>query len=213
MSCSCVYKYYASGNNCCRNNCCKTTTCCQPATCQTVTYAVPQCAPACPNVRYVTNIATATTVPSGGTAIPIGTTIASGITTVPAGTVTVINGYTGAPTVNEGGITSNNGFFTVPVAGAYDITANITFASVPSVISSDIREVFIYRVSAQTNIVTQIAVDSRTPIAASTTSINVSTAEVLAAGDRVFIAVIQTNAGAVSVDTVAVVGRLSIIRF
>lgn len=192
---------------CCCYNCCGYNPCPQPCP-----QPCPPTPPSCPAVVYITNIDTATAVPSGGMDIPVGTVIATGTTTVPANTVTVINGYTGAPSTNLGGVTANNGFFTVPMAGRYVVATNICFASVDTTTTSDMREVYIYRVQATTGVVTQIAADSRTPIASSTTCVNVSSVTDLAAGDRLFVAARQINADAAVINTVASVGRLAITR-
>jgi hypothetical protein len=120
--------------------------------------------------------------------IPPGSTIPSGTTLVPAGTVTVINGYTGAPTTNIGGITANNGFFTVPVAGRYNVSADVCFDTVASTLTTDIREVTLYKVETTTALVTLQAIDSRLPIAASPTCVNIATTIDLAVGDRIFVA-------------------------
>jgi len=169
-------------------------------------------APACPAVSFVSGIATGTPIVAGGTPIPVGTIIAPGTTTVPAGTVTVINGFTGSPTTNVGGVIANNGFFTAPIAGRYVIAANVCFASVATVTATDIRELYIYRVDALTGIVTQLAVDSRTPVAGSPTCVNIATVADLNAGDPIFIAARQTNATSTIIDTVSTVGRLAITR-
>jgi hypothetical protein len=215
--------------------CCKTcnpckikceTSCQTP--CQTVQYVsypnycqqpcqqyvcAPACPPApCPNITYITYIATSTTIPSGGTSIPIGTIIPAGTTTVPTGTVTVINGYTGAPTTNDGGVISNNGFFTMPIAGRYIITGNICFATPASVSATDFRELYIYTVNAVTGLVTAIADDSRSPISGSPTCINVAADASFAAGDRVFLAARQSTSTGATIDTVAATGRLAIVR-
>jgi hypothetical protein len=208
-------------------SCCNS--CCDPcrSTKRTVYYYTPSsCNPCytptpcpCPvptptsNVVYITNVATPTTVPSGGTAIPIGTIIPAGNTTVPAGTVSVINGYTGAPTTNIGGIIANNGFFTVPVSGTYNINANVTFAVPLAVTAGDLREVYIYKVSGATGIVTAIADETAYPISGSTTSINISANEEFLAGDRFFIAARQITSGGAAIDTVATVGRLAVVRY
>jgi hypothetical protein len=239
MSCNNYLSYYGSyygypgtyngttySNKNCYNSCKSQCSCkikCEPVCQQSCVVACPSpyvvaCPPACPptvtcpTVSYITNIATATPVFSGGTSIPVGTIIPAGTTTVPAGTVTVINGYTGSPSSNVGGILANNGFFTIPISGRYVISANICFASVASVVSTDIRELYIYKVDALTNVVSQIAVDSRTPIAGSQTCINVATVADLLAGDRIFIAARQTNTAGVTIDTVATTGRLAITR-
>lgn len=193
--------YYYTPNSC--NPCCTPSTCPCPVPVPTPTSSV----------VYITNVATPTTVISGGTALPIGTTIPAGNTTVPAGTVTVINGYTGAPTTNIGGIISNNGFFTIPVSGTYNINANVTFAVPLSVAAGDFREVYIYKVSNATTLVTAIADQTAYPISGSTTSINVSANEEFLAGDRFFIAARQFTTGGASIDTVAAVGRLAVVRY
>lgn len=216
--------------NCCSTCCCNTTcnnnevvysnNCYYPqysypqysVPCPTPTPICPVPTPVCPIVTYITNIASSTAILSGGTSIPAGTVIPTGSTAVPAGTVTVVNGYTGAPIKNEGGIIPNNGFFTVPVAGRYIISSNQCFNSVATVASTDVREVYIYKVEASTGLVTMIADDSRTPIAGSATCVNVSSVVDLAANDRIFIAVRQTNVAATTIDTVAASGRLAIAR-
>ncbi|XWV25515.1 hypothetical protein QJ856_gp0242 [Tupanvirus deep ocean] len=172
----------------------------------------PQPCPPCPTVAYVTNIPTATTVVSGGAAIPVGTVIAPGTTTVPAGTVTVINGFTGAATTNVGGITANNGFFTIPIAGRYVISANTCFAAVATVLATDVRELYIYRVDALSGVVTLLAVDSRTPIAGQPTCINLATVADLNVGDRVFVAARQINGGTGAAVDTTTTGRLAITR-
>ena len=144
--------------------------------------------------------------------IPPNTIIPAGDTTVPAGTVTVITGYTGVPSTNIGGITQSNGFFTLPATGNYSVVANICFAAVPAVLPTDIRIVSIYKVDALTGIVTNIGMDSRTPVAATPTCINVATTDTFRAFDRVFIAVRQTNGAALAILTVPDVGRLAITR-
>lgn len=168
--------------------------------------------PVCPAVSFVSTIATGTPIVAGGTPIPAGTIIPAGTTTVPAGTVTVINGFTGSPTTNVGGVIANNGFFTAPIAGRYVIAANVCFASVATVTPTDVRELYIYRVDAITGIVTQLAVDSRTPIAGSPTCVNIATVADLNAGDRIFIAARQTNATSATIETVATTGRFAITR-
>lgn len=168
--------------------------------------------PQCPTVSFITNAATTTNIPSGGTVLPPGTTIPAGITTVPPGTVTVINGYTGAPSSNIGGITANNGFFTVNIGGRYAVSANVCFDTVPSTLTTDIREVTIYKVETATAQVTLQAIDSRLPIAGSPTCVNIATTIDLASGDRIFVAARQTNGLATIIGTVPAVGRLSITR-
>ena len=168
--------------------------------------------PQCPRVCYITNAATTTNIPSGGTVIPVGATISAGNTTVPAGTVTVINGYTSAPSTNAGGVTANNGFFSIPIAGTYNVAANVCFNTVASILPTDIREVTIYKVDLSTGIVTLQAIDSRTPIAGSPTCVNVATTIDFASGDRVFVGVRQTNGASTVIDTVPLAGRISIAR-
>lgn len=163
-------------------------------------------------VAYITNTATTTAIPSGGTLIPVGTVITTGSTAVPAGTVTVINSFTAAPTTNIGGVTMNNGFFTVPVAGRYSATANNSFDTVSSTDSTDYRSLQIYRVEATSGVVTLVAVDSRTPIVGSATNINLSTEIDLACGDRIFVSALQSNIAAASINTLAYPGRLSLVR-
>jgi hypothetical protein len=198
----------------CYPNCnpCYTTcyTACQPACTQVCPAPCP--APQCPPVSYITNAATPTNIPSGGTVIPVGTTIGTGITTVPAGTVTVINGYTGAPSTNSGGVIANNGFFTIPVAGRYQVSADVCFDTVATTLASDLREVTIYKVDNATGLVTLQAIDSRVPIATVPTCVNIATTVDFAANDRVFIAARQTNGAAAIIPTVALVGRVSITR-
>ena len=165
----------------------------------------------CSNVSYITNIATASTVFSGGSSIPAGTIIPPGFFTVPANTVTVINGYT-FPSTNEGCIILNNGFFTLPCSGKYIITANVCFSAVDSTIPSDVRVVTIYRVDAITGLVTILGTDSRSPIVGSSTCINISTNAELCNYDRIFVAVRQTNEGGVPINTVAGSGRIAITK-
>ncbi len=220
---STTYSCKNYGNTCttqcyCKTNCnpCSTVVC-QPQYTQQCVVACPPvcptpCPPVCPNVTFISGIATATTIPAGGTFIPVGTTIAAGTTTVPAGTVTVITGYTGTPTTNIGGITQNNGFFTVPVAGRYVLAANVCFASVTTTTATDSRVLYLYRVAADTGLVTLLAVDSRSPITGSPTCINLATDADLNAGDRIFVAATQTNATGVTVDTVAGTGRIALTR-
>lgn len=182
--------------------------CCPPPVCPPVPCPPPQC----PTVSYITNVATTTSVPSGGSLIPLGSTIADGNTTVPLGTVTVINGYTTAPTTNIGGITANNGFFTVNIGGRYAVSADVCFDTVASTLTTDIRQAVIYKVEKGTALVTLQAVDSRLPIAGSPTCINLGTTIELASGDRVFVAARQTNGLAAIVGTVPGIGRLTITR-
>lgn len=164
------------------------------------------------NITFITNIATANTIPSGGTSIPAGTVIAPGTTTMPANTVTLINGYTGPTIDNVGGIVLFNGFFNIPENGKYFTNTTICFASPTTTTSTDLREVYIYHVAAITGLVTTLADDSRTPIAGSPICINVSAAAHFNAGDRIFIAVRQITSDASSVSTVADVGRVAITR-
>ena len=122
MSCNNNYlsNYSSYYNNHCKSNNCQQ---CQPLyypqqQCQQpCIIPCPQPIQNCPQVTFISNIATSTTVVAGGVAIPVGTVIGAGVTTVPVGTVTVITGFTGSPTSNMGGIISNNGFFTAPIAG------------------------------------------------------------------------------------------------
>lgn len=221
-------KNYSCGTQCyCKVKCnpCQTIVCQPQYTQQQCVVACPTpcptpcppvcptpCTPVCPNVTFISGIATATSVPAGGTFIPVGTTIPAGTTTVPAGTVTVITGITGTPTTNIGGITQNNGFFTMPVAGRYILVANVCFTSVTTTTSTDVRVLYLYKVAADTGLVTLLSVDSRGPIAGSPTCINLAGEDNFAAGDRVFIAATQTNATGAVVDTVAGTGRISITR-
>lgn len=204
--------------NYCTNYCNPCQTVCQPTTCPSIcqSYCPPVCpptpAPICPTVAYVNNITTPTAVPAGGIAIPAGTVIPANSTTVPAGTVTVINGFTGIPTTNIGGIVPNNGFFTVPIAGRYVLAANVAFASVATVAPTDVRELYIYRVDATTGLVTLLAVDTRAPVAGVPTNVNIATVADLNAGDRIFVAALQTNVPGAVVSTVASVGRIAITR-
>lgn len=216
---SSYYGYY-NCTPCYTNSVCSTSNGCQPAcqlsyppACQPIIcYQQPSCLSPPPEVYYITYVATSTSVISGGTDIPIGTTIAAGSTTVPTGTVTVINGYTGSPTKTSGGVTANNGFFTVPCTGRYAISTMVSFASVDTTTSSDLRQVYIYKVSVTDNVVSCIGSQNELPIASSNTVINVSTEDVLTAGDRIFIAVRQINSSGVAISTVAGVGRLAIIK-
>lgn len=236
---SSYYNPYTTTTYCCKScNPCKTQCTCKikcETPCQTVQYvSYPNycqqpcaqtcqqyvCAPACPapcptpcpNITYITYIATATTIPSGGTSIPVGTIIPAGTTTVPTGTVTVINGYTGVPTTNDGGVIANNGFFTIPIAGRYIITGNNCFATPASVSATDFRELYIYTVNAVTGLVTVLADDSRTVISGSPTCINVAADANFGAGDRVFLAARQSTSTGATIDTVAATGRLAIVR-
>lgn len=225
MSCNNFLAYYSSYYNCqnncnpyysrkCYSNCDPCQTVCNP--CQTVCNPCQQqCFPCpqtfCPNVSYINNATTSTTVVSGGVDIPAGTIIPTGSTTVPAGTVTVISGFTGTPSTNFGGVISNNGFFTIPIAGKYIITANVCFATTAGITPGDFRELYIYRVDASTGIVSLLAADSRPPVLGNNTCINISTNADLGTGDRIFIAARQVTSGGTSVTTV-VGSRIAITR-
>lgn len=179
--------------------------------CYDVCYCVPWQRSACDSVvALVTGIETSVVVPSGNTPIPENTIILPNTTVVPANTVTVLSGYTSPATTNMGGILSTNGFFTIPVSGRYSISAFITFELVQSSASTDMRALYIYRVN-RAGLVTVIGVDSRFPVSGSTTSINVATLAELCAGDRIFLAVLQTS-GSVPISTVANGGRLAITK-
>lgn len=226
------YNCYSTNCNPCNKKYTSCVTQCSPCVsactpcgtpCVTSSYLAPcaqQCVEACPVpcpvpctvVAYYTDIASSTAIISGGSAIPTGTTIPSGSTTIPANTVTVITGYTGIPTTNTGGVIPNNGFFTIPVSGKYAITATICFATVATTLTTDLREVYIYKVDATTSLVTKSANDSRVPIAGSNTCVNVSAYDNFNVGDRVFIAARQINGSSAIIDTVAGVGRLTITK-
>jgi len=184
---------------------------CNPCTTSCPVPCTTPCTTPCPQVSFISNTATATTVTSGGILLPVGTVIASGTTTVPAGTVTVITGFTGTPTTNIGGIIPNNGFFTIPCAGRYTITGNACFSSVVTVATTDYRQLSIYRTDATTGVTTLLATDSRNPISGMPTCINVATTADLASGDRIFFAATQTSTGGVAVNVEAG-GRYSITR-
>jgi hypothetical protein len=164
------------------------------------------------DITFITNIATANTIPSGGTSIPAGTVIAPGTTTVPTNTVTVINGYTGPTITNVGGIILFNGFFNIPENARFFINTTICFAAPTTTAATDFRELYIYQVAAVTGLVTTLADDSRVPIAGSPTCINISAAAQLNAGDRIFVAARQSTSNASSVNTIADMGRFAIMR-
>ena len=189
--------------------------CCpQPVCCpQPQQFCCPTpCPTPCSDVVYITEIPVAVVIPSGGIAIPTGTIIPAGTTTLPVGTLTLINGYGISPITNLGGITLNNGFFTVPVAGKYSLTTDVVFQPTSTVVPTDLRELFIYRIAAGTGVTTLLAVDTRVPVAGNPTAVNVSTGAYLNAGDRIFIAARQISAGAVSISTVPNSGRVAILK-
>ena len=196
----CSYFCYPGYNrNCCYSTCnnlsynpCNTqcANICQPQLCQPL--CQPICPP-CPTVVFISNTATVTSIPSGGTLIAPGTTIPAGSTTVPANSVTVIAGFTGTPTTNTGGVINSNGFFLIPISGRYVITGNVCFSVPATVAPGDFRELILYRVDATTGLVTQLAIDSRVPLSNLPTCINLSTNADLNAGDRVFLAARQVT--------------------
>lgn len=163
-------------------------------------------------LSWINTIANSTSVPSGGTPISPGQIVPIINFIVPSGTVTIINGYCGFPSVNLGGIVNDNGLFIVPLAGRYIIAAGITFASVASVVSTDLRELYIYKQEHLTGAVTQLAVSSKLPIVNNTTSINLSTLTHLQPRDRIFLAVRQINSIGSSINTVAGSGYFALTR-
>ena len=158
-------------------------------------------------ITYIADIIGTVLVPAGGVPIPPGTIIPLGQTTVPAGTVTVLTGY-GAPSSSIGGFIVNNGFFTAPCAGFYSVSVNAAFAIPPAVAATDVRELYLYRVSVS-GLVMLLGVDSKVPSAATLTYLNVSTSVELFAGDRIFAAVRQDSAAALGT---APTGRIAIVK-
>ena len=195
--------YIARSNNCydpcSRNNCstCNKNTCCYVSCCPV---NVPRPCPVETRVEYIADNISSVAVPSGGTAIPAGSVIPTGSTAPPPGTVTVMTGFTFTPISNVGGIIMNNGFFTVPTTATYSISVSGSFEVVLSTIATDFREIGIYKVDSITGLVSTIALDSRTPITGTATSINVSAMTKLNANDRVFAAARQSNAAAGSLS-------------
>lgn len=195
-------------NNACNNLC--STTCnpcnnvCNPCNnncnpCNNV------CNP-CPNVTFITNPATATTITSN----PVGTAptpIPAGSTVIPAGTVVPITGFSGTPIVNCGGITVNSGTgqFTIPISGRYIISGSVIFS--PN--ATGTREVYIYRVSGTSGIISLLASDSRNATAVGTTNVTVTTTADLLAGDRIFFAATQNSGSSI---TAQIDSRYSITR-
>ena len=189
---------YYNRNNKCYNPC--QTQCYNPCQtqCQTPCYnpcppaCPPPCPPICPTVTYVASPATVTTVPSGGTPIPIGATTITG--------VTPITGFTGTPTTNIGGITVNpaTGQFTIPIAGRYLLSAFVAFA--PNSFGGT-RDVYIYKIDGSTGVITLLAANT-TPGNTSITSYNtVTTFDNLQVGDRIFFAATQNSGAPVTVTT------------
>lgn len=195
--------------NCGSNRCAVLRLC--PVSCNGFYNCPPQCPPVINDIAYVNTVVTPTPVPSGGTPLPANTIIPNGSTAVPGGTVTVINGW-GAPSSNIGNLVSNNGFFTIPLNGRVIINTTVAFDAVATTApATDLREVFIYRVAANSGLVTQIGAQTVVPVAANPTQVNVTAEDVFSVNDRVFVAARQINGAAAAVP-VSAPTRISIFK-
>jgi len=161
------------------------------------------------SVTWITDITLPTTIPFGGTPLPVSTNIPRSISILPPNTVSIINGYCRS-TTRLGAISLENGFFTVPLSGNYIISGNVTFASVASTLSSDLRELYLYTVDNETGNVLLMAVSTEVPVAGNQTSLNVSTSFYLNDRDRVFMGVRQLNSLGQVLSIVPRTGRFTL---
>jgi len=212
MSCnnplSCYSSYYC--NLPCVPVCqpCQTVCCTKKnkCTCNECTIQCPSPAKCPPIVIYITLMQSAVSIPSGTVgvaAIPIPP--GSIYPPIPAGTVTLLNGFSGLPLNNCGGITVNNGFFTIPISGTYAVSATIGI----SANATGDRQFYIYLISAATNVISLLSLDSRNAVATGSTYANVF-AEVSAnPGDQIFFAATQNSGSVLSTTTDS---RFAIVR-
>lgn len=168
-----------------------------------------QCPPQqiCPNVTFITS-ATApfpvlSTPPGTVPTPPIGaTSLLASPTIIPISGPTLVT----TPETNCGGINYNpsNGQFTIPISGRYIISAFISFAAIPIGNNLGIsREVYIFKVDAQTNIIILLAADTRAPTTVGPTRITVTTIANLNANDRIFFAVAQNTGQIIDIFPIA----------
>lgn len=192
QNCCWTTTYYNSCNPCNTNS--SNIICCNP--CNPPTTPPPN---PCPTIFYSASTGVPISVPSGGMDIPPGTIIPTGSTVVPAGTVTLINVYNNLISL-QGNIIVSNGFFTVPCRGQYLITATASFDPAVANITSDYRNLYIYKVNNTNGLVTLVAETSAAVVTSTPTIVNLSFIADLSAHDRIFIAVRQTNGGTVPIN-------------
>lgn len=162
-----------------------------------VQFPPPPCPTPCPAVSFITSA----TIPISIATTPIGTAptpVPVGSTTIPVGsTIIPITGtnLVSAPEVNTGGITytPSSGQFTVPLTGRYVVSSAFSFGETPVGFGPGQRYSYIYKVDAVTNIISEIAEDSRNAASVGTTAITVTAVLNLNAGDRVFFAAAQNT--------------------
>lgn len=187
--------------NPCKKNCCNPcppiiacpVAC--PATCPNI--CPPPCPPPCPEpcttVAYANTIPTTQSIPSGG-----------GSGSLLAGLIIPLSGYSTTPITNIGGINliTSTSHFIIPVAGRYTISANIGFSTNTGTVNTDVRQIFIYQVSAATGETTLLA-SKVLPVGSTTatTYVSTSTTNCFNINDQIYIAATQTSSNLLPVST------------